>query len=201
MKEISIKRLDDLARAPSTVEILELVADPMSDAFFAALEHIHSLVSLSIFTGDYQATKGWTKPPANLKNLWIWDPNPSDWLALRALGIQSGLARLVTMKGQIGDWYESGKETRTREFMSSDQSVARGSFPLKAGDELTIFDVDSALLFKGPLYTTRFEDAWTQKGIKSNLWEKWFTSRLPAELTTYESLAGCQFYIQPWPGR
>ena len=173
------------------------IEDGLTDDLWQALHGMDSLQSLTLYVSQLSLDVSKAAVIPRLTNLCISTSTSSDYLRMRSLGVMQGLVRLVKTRGQIGDWYETGKETRTREFCSNDGYLDNWPTSLKAGQELKVFDARGAVLFEGPVFPQegKFLGTWTQRGIAPDMWEEWFVSQLSAELTTYEALPDKQFTI------
>jgi hypothetical protein len=70
-----------------------------------------------------------------------------------------------------------------REFMPDGE----WSFPLRGGDELTVFGPRNRALFQGLLEDEagRYESVWMQKGVPPTHWDSWFRKHYKAHLRTW----------------
>jgi hypothetical protein len=204
------KKLEQISEGLSRLSGLRNISvhDPLSTEAILLLSRLSlTSIGISVLTFDQKALQA----IGNVKTLQRFFINTTDYLVsdlspflklseLASLSIYSeskevrteisrqlrscGLVQTKRFTGIIGEFYETGKEVATREFLADDEPLLR-DYALRPGDRLEIFESDGDCVFDSILDPVDpGEGRWLQRGIEKETWHQWFTNRHRAAVST-----------------
>jgi hypothetical protein len=174
-----------LSFSHSNFESLGLSLSGCKQDMIDAVAGIEKLKFLNLRIYDYTARD--LSPLLRLKDLEVLSLQGGTYdadLEIRKQMKECGLVQRKRFTGIIGDFYETGKEFATREFLADTEPSLR-DYALRAGDRLEVFNVQGDCIFDGVLEPTDHrEGLWSQTGVDKKTWHDWFIKGHRAAVST-----------------